>query len=568
MDSLGTAAPPPARARGTLRTSVLVIGGGINGASVFRDLSLQGVDVLLVERDDISSGASAASSHMVHGGLRYLENGEMRLVQESVRERNSLLYTAPHQVVPLPTTIPLRRAWPGLLSAPVRVLTHRRGRRTHERGALLAKLGLTLYDSYSGKGRRMPRHEFAGPTAVRERFPDMDPAIRYAATYFDASVGQPERIALELILDGAAAHPTSAAFTYTEAVGETQRGVRVRDRLSGTEATIEADVVINVSGPWTDLTNAALGASTAHMGGTKGSHIVVDSPALLEATRGHEIFFEHPDGRIVLIYPLHGRVMIGTTDVPADPREPVRCTEDEVDYFIELVAHVFPDIPVERDQIVYRFAGIRPLPRTDGAAPGELSRDYRLEQRTDASGRLRIDIVGGKWTTFRALGERVTDAVLEHQGEGRRRHTLHEPIGGGKRYPRTGDDREEWMLKRLGTLPEGRRRVLFARYGTRAQEVAAYVSTGFDVAIAGERLSTREVEFLVEREHARRVTDVVQRRTSLAFTGALSREIIEKVAAAMGGPLEWDDARVADEVEACVAVLEGSHGARVSQACA
>ncbi|WP_297081567.1 glycerol-3-phosphate dehydrogenase/oxidase [uncultured Demequina sp.] len=549
-------------------TQVLVVGGGINGASVFRDLSLQGVDVILVERGDISAGASAASSHMVHGGLRYLENGEMRLVQESVRERNSLLYTAPHQVAPLPTTIPLRRAWPGLLSAPLRVITHRRGRGRRERGALLAKLGLTLYDSYSGSGRRMPRHEFAGPAAVRERFPNMDPGIRYAATYFDASVGQPERIALELVLDGAEANPGSAAYTYTEAVGASPDGVRVRDLITGEEAVVQAEVVINASGPWTDLTNAALGTPSAFMGGTQGSHIVVDNPALLDATGGHEIFFEHADGRIVLIYPLHGRVMIGTTDTPADPRGPVRCSEDDVDYFIDLVGHVFPDIPVERDQIVYRFAGIRPLPRTDGAAPGELSRDYRLEQRQDSAGRLRIDIVGGKWTTFRALGERVTDVVLEHRGEVRRRHTLHEPIGGGKRYPRTGDDREAWMSERLGDLADGRRRVLFARYGTRAEDVAAHLRAGHDTPIAGDRLSVREVDFMVRHEHALRVTDVVQRRTALAFAGAVSRGVIEQVAGAMAGTLGWDDARVDEEIDACVATLIDQHGARLAQDCA
>ena len=123
------------------------------------------------------------------------------------------------------------------------------------------------------------------------------------------------------------------------------------------------------------------------MGGTKGSHIVLDNPELLEATGGREIFFENDDGRIVLIYPLKGKVMVGTTDLEHDMREPAVCTEEEVDYFFELVAHVFPAIPVDRSQIVYRFSGVRPLPRHDDTQPGFVSRDYRIEPGRSRSAR-------------------------------------------------------------------------------------------------------------------------------------------------------------------------------------
>src|SRR5690606_12429116 len=123
-----------------------------------------------------------------------------------------------------------------------------------------------------------------------------------------------------------------------------------------------------------------MGTDTAFMGGTKGSHIVLDHPELLDATGGREIFFEHSDGRIVLIYPLKGRVLVGTTDIEADPREPARCTEEEVDYFFDLIRHVFPALEVRREQTVYRFSGIRPLPRHEDTAPGYVSRDYRIER--------------------------------------------------------------------------------------------------------------------------------------------------------------------------------------------
>ena len=175
------------------------------------------------------------------------------------------------------------------------------------------------------------------------------------------------------------------------------------------------------------------------MGGTKGSHIVLDHPELLAATGGRELFFEHKDGRIVLIYPLKGRVLVGTTDIEHDMRDPIVCTEAEVDYFIDLVRYVLPDITVDRDRIVYRFAGVRPLPGHGELAPGFVSRDYRIEAaplagRTDAT---VLSLVGGKWTTFRASAENLADHVLELLAQPRRRSTMGVPIGGGRGYPTT-----------------------------------------------------------------------------------------------------------------------------------
>ncbi|WP_062070551.1 glycerol-3-phosphate dehydrogenase/oxidase [Demequina sediminicola] len=555
---------PRARAdvSGIDRTQVLIVGGGINGIATFRDLALQGIDVVLVERNDFSSGASAASSHMVHGGLRYLENGELRLVQESVRERNALLTTAPHHITPLPTTIPLRKTFSGVVSAPLRVLRHRPSSGT-ERGAALAKLGLAMYDSYSRRNGSVPAHVMEGRTALREKFPDFAPDIKWAATYYDASVGQPERVAVDLVLDGTEAHAGAHAANYVEVTGMADGEVVVTDRLTGVESRIRADVVVNASGPWTDLTNADLGETTEFMGGTKGSHIVVDSPELLAATRGHEIFFEHPDGRIVLIYPLHGRVMIGTSDIPVDPREPARCTDEEVAYFLELVGLVFPDIELSEEHIVYRFSGIRPLPKAEDSAPGVVSRDYRLE-RADVEGTPVVSIVGGKWTTFRALGERVTDEVLEMLGSTRVRSTLREWIGGGRGFPKKDEQRTAWFERHLHGLSDDRQQTLFARYGTRASRVADYIRTGPDAEIPGTDLSTGEVRYLVEVEHARRMSDVIQRRTTLAFRGGLTEATITAVAEAMAPACGWSPPEVHEEVRRCMEHLRDAHGVQWS----
>lgn len=536
---------------------VLIIGGGINGISLFRDLALQGVDAVLVERGDFASGASSASSHMIHGGVRYLENGEFRLVRESVQERNGLLKVAPHYVKPLRTTIPIYSTFSGILSAPLRFLTHRSGK-PQERGALLIKIGLMLYDTFSRDGGMVPRHRFLGRRKSLAELPALDPQIKYTATYFDASMHDPERLALDVLQDGRSAHSSAYALNYVEAVARDGGAVVLRDNLTGDEFTLDADVIVNTSGPWTDLTNDALGAQTRFMGGTKGSHIVLDHPQLLEATQGREIFFEHEDGRIVLIYPLKERVLVGTTDIDADPREPARCTEAEVDYFFDLIHHVFPQIELDRRQIVYRFSGIRPLPRHEDTAPGFVSRDYRVE--VDESGAVPlVSLVGGKWTTFRALGAALSEKVLHLLGSQRLVSTAGVPIGGGEGFPQTVRARRAWIQAHLpgaGTRADE----LLNRYGTRAREVWEFIESGDDSPVDGTTVSTRELEWMVEREFVVRLADVVLRRTSLAFTGDVDTATLDALARALAPILGWDDARRDQEVAQTIELLNDAHG--------
>jgi len=549
--------PEVARAFAAPDYDVLIIGGGINGLATFRDLALQGVRVLLVERGDLGSGASAASSHMIHGGVRYLENGEFRLVRESVQERNRLIRNAAHHVVPLPTTIPITTLFSGLLTAPLRFLLHRQ-LKPKARGALLIKIGLTLYDTFSRDGGSVPRHRFHGRTRSHEQLPELAPGFKYTATYYDASLRDPERLALDVALDGEAAGDGRAtALTYVEAVGSDDRGVVVRDRESGTEQTIVARVVINASGPWTDLTNEALGEPTRLMGGTKGAHIVLDDERLLAATGGREIFFEHDDGRIVLVYPFKGRVLVGTTDLEADPREPALCTEEEVDYFFDLVAQVFPDVPVDRSRIVYRYAGIRPLPRHDDLAPGFVSRDYRIVDAPGPGGATRLDLVGGKWTTFRALGEHLATRALEILGREHPVSTETLAIGGGRDFP---VDPAAWIASELPGIAPARAAVLFERYGTVAREVAAFLVAGDDVPVVGDRLSTRELAWMVERERVVHLSDVLLRRTDLAFTGAIGGGVVEDVAAALADAAGWDAVRRDAELARTRDELASFHG--------
>ena len=543
-------------------SQVLVIGGGINGAATFRDLALQGVNVTLIERGDYMSGASAASSHMIHGGIRYLENGEFRLVREAVQERNRLLKTAPHYVKPLQTTIPIFSTFSGITAAPLRFLTHKQSTTT-ERGALLIKVGLVLYDSFSRDGGSVPRHQFHGRRKSLADQPALNPNLKYTATYYDAAMNNPERLGLDVLLDGVVAGGRSA--NYVEAIGAAKSvqgvgGVLVRDRLTGEEFVLTADVIVNTTGPWTDLTNDALGTPTTFMGGTKGSHIVLDNPALLAATKGRELFFENDDGRIVLICPIKGRVLVGTTDVDADPRDPMIETDDDTEYFFKLVSHIFPEVAIDRSQIIFTYAGIRPLPRHDDETPGFVSRDYRIEKGSFGGSPL-LSLVGGKWTTFRAFGEHMTNDVLALLKRERTTFTTTMAIGGGAGFPTSETARNAWIHAHATDVNRSRVAQLLTRYGTRATDVIAAISAGVDAPLTTTDLyTTAELGYLARSESVVHLDDVLLRRTDLAFTGAVTSELIEEFATVIGESLSWTPERRAHEVDATRSMLTTLHG--------
>lgn len=560
---------PAARAtvealRARPQCEVLIIGAGINGIATFRDLALNGVDVVLIDRDDYVAGASSGSSHMIHGGIRYLENGEFRLVQESVHERNALLRLAPHYVRPLPTTIPIFSTFSSLLSAPLKFIgVKTRGKK--ERGALIIKVGLTIYDIFSRDGGRVPRHQFRGAKASRALLPALRRDVKWTATYYDASMHDPERLALDVLMDGVAVGDRARASNYVEAAGMgTDGSVLLRDSITGDEFSMRARVVVNASGPWTDLTNAALGEPSQFMGGTKGSHIVVDHPELLAACNGREIFFEFTDGRIVLIYPLKGRVLIGTTDIAHDMAEPILCTEEEIDYFFDVVAYVFPSIPVDRSHIVFRFSGVRPLPRQDAASNAQISRDYRVEEGA-VGGTPVLSLVGGKWTTFRALGEQLGGRVLSLLGRSRSVSTDGRLIGGAVGYPTTTAAREKWLAEHGATVGTDRAAELLERYGTSAEAIIRRIESAPDAPIAAAPdYSRAEIVHLVETEQVVRLVDVLLRRTSLAFRGLVTDALLDELAQLLGDVLGWSPERRAEEHEGARHYLADRHGVELS----
>jgi glycerol-3-phosphate dehydrogenase len=314
------------------------------------------------------------------------------------------------------------------------------------------------------------------------------------------------------------------------------------------------------------------------MGGTKGSHIVLDHPELLAACNGREIFFEHTDGRIVLIYPMGDRVLVGTTDVDADMAEDAVCTESEIDYFFDLIGHVFPDITVDREQIVYTFSGVRPLPRHDATQPGFVSRDYRIERRAGAEaatgagkrgGAVVLSLVGGKWTTFRALAEHLTNNVLAELGMERKVSTAKLEIGGGAGFPDSEDGVQRWIKAHMAAGRDADRTAgLLTRYGTRAEEVISFLDGATESAPdrllhSTRELSVRELEFMARNEQIGHLVDVLIRRTSLAFRGLVTGELLNEVADILAGPLGWDAATRTSEIAHAQEVLKRFHGVQV-----
>jgi glycerol-3-phosphate dehydrogenase len=538
----------------------LVVGAGINGIGTFRDLALNGVNVLLIDRSDFCSGASTASSHMAHGGIRYLENGEFRLVREAVQERNRMIENAPHVVRPLPTVIPIFKFWSGLLNAPLKFLNWLD--KPAERGAFVIKFGLIMYDSFTHKQKTVPTHEFYGRKRSLQMYPRLNPQIKYTALYYDGQILSPERYAMDLISDAEAEGPHACALNYVSLVGKEGENVVLKDEVTGETFAVQAKIIVNAAGPWIDSVNREMGIEERYIGGTKGSHLVLDLPELRQAIGNKEFFFENKDGRIVLIFPFWDKVIIGTSDLPIENPDEARCTPEEEQYFINLVSRVFPDIPVKPEHIVFRFTGVRPLEYSKAKTTGQISRDHSIKE--DKLGNIPVlSLVGGKWTSFRAFSEQTTDVILKMLDKKRTRSTAALGVGGGKDYPRNDKERAEmvkYVCDKTG-VKESVVQDLFVRYGTRSLLVAKEIARVGDSPLKSKANWQRgEVIYLVENEKPVHVEDVLLRRSTLAWLGEVTRPLVEEFAAIFAEVNGWSKATVQSEVERTIVHLKEYHG--------
>lgn len=540
---------------------VLILGAGINGAGLFRDLCEQGVNCVIADKGDFGGGTSAAPSRLIHGGIKYLETGELRLVAQSTLERNLLLKNAPHLVRPLPTVIPIF-SWLKGIGPALRTLI---GSTTapRSRGAVLMKIGLAIYDAYGRRHRVMPRHQLWSKGRALREIPPLTPRIVAAGQYYDATVTQPERLVWELLADGMRANPGSAALNHAS-IAATE-GAVIRLATSNGPLTLRPRLVVNAAGPWIDLVNAALGVSTRLIGGTKGSHILLDHPELLAALRGRMIYFEADDGRICLVFDYLGRALVGSTDIRANDPDDVRCEDEEIDYLIASLGSLLPGLSFDRDQIVYAYSGIRPLPASDATAPGLISRDHSSPVIEAEAGRPWpiISLVGGKWTTFRGFAQEVADTVLERLGRARRTSTEMMPIGGGRNFPDDPRDWAERMAIRTG-CSTARALQLLARYGTTAEAILDVEGQAPRMLSDARDYARPELEWIIRHEQVQRLSDLVMRRTPLAVTGQLSLRDLDDIATICGETLGWDMASRQRHLSETLELLHGRHRIRLA----
>ena len=546
--------------------SVLIVGGGINGTGLLRELALQGVDAVLVDKADFCSGASAGCTRMIHGGLRYMEFGEFRLVRESLRDRNALLRNAPHYVAALATTIPLFKRISGAISM-ARRFFHLGGTRSAHRGSLMVRVGLTLYDIFTWKSRLMPKHRFTSRRKALARRPLLHPDIIGTATYYDAYITYAERLGLELVLDAEALGPHARALNYVSLQGAVGGVVQLRDELSDRTFEVTPKVLVNATGAWIDFTNRTLGRQTKLIGGTKGAHLVLDNDDLYETLQGEMIYYETAEGRVAVALPWLGKCLIGSTDIRVGNPDDVRCEEDEVDYMLDSIRQVLPELDLTREHVVSRFTGVRPLRYSDEDATGSVSRSHYCAVIEPGDG---VDfpvyaMTGGKWTTFRAFAEQVTDQLLARLGLARSAGSQDLPIGGGKDFP-PDQARRQWVEALAGSthLPRQRLETLLERYGTRAEQVARFLAEQPDRPMRHHAGYTRrEIEYIFRRERVVHVDDLLIRRTAIALLGELTDGLLAELVAIMAELHGWSRQQARDEAARGAAILKDKFGITV-----
>ena len=467
---------------------ILVIGGGVNGCGIARDAAGRGLRVLLCEKDDLAEGTSSRSSKLIHGGLRYLEYGELRLVREALRERDVLLRVAPHVVWPLRFVIPHSRA---------------------QRPAWLVRAGLFLYDHLAGRSV-LPRTRTLSLRHAPEGAPLL-PTYRRGFAYPDCWVDDARLVVLNA-LD--AAGRGAGILVRTQAVRARRDGTlwRVTLRSDSGEREVAARILVNAAGPWVDQVTGAVagGNGPAHLRLVKGSHLVVRRFYDGE----HAYLLQNDDGRVVFVIPYQGDLcLIGTTDTPFQGRpEDVAVDPAERSYLLRAAGR-YLRAPLAEADVVAEYAGVRPLHDTGGGANASaLTRDYSFDVSAPAGQAPLLSVFGGKITTYRKLAEHALATLSPWLPGAGPAWTAHASLPGGDMA--AFDGFAAGFAARHPWLPAGLARHYARLYGTRAE--ALLDGAGATEALGrhfGGLLYAREAAFLRQTEWATRPDDVLDRRT-------------------------------------------------------
>lgn len=473
---------------------LVVIGGGINGAGIARDAAGQGLKVLLLERTDLAGATSSASSKLIHGGLRYLEQREFRLVRESLTEREVLWAAAPHIIRPLRFVLPVRA---GL------------------RSTWALRTGLFLYDHLGGR-KRLPstrvlrRDRDASFSALQKRYCR---AFEYSDCWADD--------ARLVVLNALDAHERGATIavgcSFVEARRESGLWSIEIESQDGKRRALRARALVNAAGPWVEQVLAGMGVRRrSALRLVKGSHIVV--PRLYAGE--HAYTLQSLDGRVIFTIPFQERfTLIGTTDVPCGSEPlPAMVSVEEVDYLCRAVAD-YLSVPITPDQVVWQYAGVRPLYDNGEVCASTVTRDYVFDLDAPQSDAPVLSVFGGKLTTYRRLAEHALSELLPRLGVRPRRWTKAATLPGGD-LP--GGDIEAFtgeQLARYAFAPAAMVRRMCAAYGTRIERVLGGVRRLSDLgAEIAPQLFETELRYLRSVEWARSAEDVLWRRSKLGLS--------------------------------------------------
>lgn len=510
---------------------LIVIGAGINGAGIARDAAARGLRVALIEREDIGSGTSNWSGRLIHGGLRYLEQGDVRLVRESLRERELLFRLAPHLVKPVPVMMPFYGY--------------------NRRSSWTVRAGMLLYDMLSWD-KSVAWHMVLSREATLKRSPGLDPdRLNGSAVFMDGQVIWSERLCVEVVLSACA--DGAKLYTHCEVDGlvgdgQTVSGVRFTDRLTGERHALGATIVVNAAGPWVDavLSNDNR-TKRRHIGGTKGSHAVVGP---FPGAPKDVVYYESKvDGRLVLVIPWGDQYLLGTTDLRFEAAPETACADaSEISYLLGEVNRLIPQANLQMGDVLYTYSGIRPLPFVPDRSEGKVPRSHVIHNHAPEQRGL-LSIIGGKLTTYRSLAEEAVDVVFKQLGRKPPRCTT-------ASTPFLGARVSDWAAFRSHLLEASNLDAavvdhLVSLYGSRAADVVALGRDDpalLDVIDPVTNTIGAELMFSFRSEFARTLSDVLVRRTIVSHNTALGLDVVDRAAGVLAAHLGWDDVRRAREV--------------------
>jgi glycerol-3-phosphate dehydrogenase len=509
------------------RFHVVVIGGGINGVAVARQCARAGKTTLLLEQNDFASGVTSRSTRIIHGGLRYLEHGEIGLVRESLRERERLLRERSHLVQPTQFMLLLNEQ--------------------SQRSAIKVRVGLWLYQRLAGRKSSKTLGEMELKRVERA----LDAGHRWSIfNYEDAQCEFPERLVAEWLteaIDAGAVVRNHAEVLAVNVAHGRARGVLFRDRITGKDAHVDAAWVVNCCGPWADriCQRSSIRTAKPMLSGVRGSHIVLPR---FPAAPSNPLYTEAADGRPIFVVPWNEQLMVGTTEV-ADTGDPGRTepSAEETAYLLNSVTKLFPKAKLSAHDVKYAFAGVRPLPYSEGNRPSAVTRRHFLHDHTGEGAARMISVIGGKLTTAASLARECARKIGITVRE---TNTL--AVGPGVALDPMLDQ-AVLEIARAGSVSEESARGMVEWYGKRAMDIArmALVSAELRAPICPH--SSHVVAEVVEafrRECAVSLADVLLRRVPVALGSCWSESCSREAALRIGAVLGWDEYTIGANLEA------------------